>query len=48
MRPPRVTIADKLASYGAAKREIVPGVEYRQHKGLDNRAENSPQPTRRR
>src|SRR5215203_5061378 len=45
---PRVMITDKLASYGAAKREIMPGVEYRQHKGLNNRAENSHQPTRRR
>ena len=41
-------ITDKLASYGAAKREIMPGVEHRQHKGLNNRAENSHQPTRRR
>jgi putative transposase len=48
MRPPRVMITDKLASYGAAKREIIPGVEHRQHKGLNNRAENSHQPTRRR
>lgn len=47
-RPPRVMITDKLASYGAAKRETVPGVEHRQHKGLNNRAENSHQPTRRR
>ena len=31
-----------------AKREIMPGVEHRQHKGLNNRAENSHQPTRRR
>jgi putative transposase len=45
---PRVIITDKLASYGAAKREIMPGVEHRQHKGLNNRAENSHQPTRRR
>jgi putative transposase len=45
---PRVLITDKLASYGAAKREIMPGVEHRQHKGLNNRAENSHQPTRRR
>src|SRR6185312_12030824 len=37
---------DKLKSYGAAKREILPGVEHRQHKGLNNRAENSHQPTR--
>src|ERR671927_345922 len=48
MRPPRVLITDKLASYGAAKQELVPGVEHRQHRGLNNRAENSHQPTRRR
>jgi putative transposase len=41
-----VIITDKLKSYGAAKREILPGVEHRQHKGLNNRAENSHQPTR--
>src|SRR4051812_22170062 len=45
---PRVLITDKLKSYAAAKREIMPGVEHRQHKGLNNRAENSHQPTRRR
>ncbi len=43
---PRVIISDKLASYGAAKRQIMPGVEHRQHKRLNNRAENSHQPTR--
>src|ERR1700758_2350144 len=48
MRPPRVMITDKLASYGAAKREVMPGIEHRQHKGLNNRAENPHQPTRRR
>jgi len=32
----------------AAKRIIMPSVEHRQHKGLNNRAENSHQPTRRR
>ena len=47
-RPPRVTVTDKLASYPAAKRELMPGVEHRRHKGLNNRAENSHQPTRRR
>src|SRR3954454_18966943 len=47
-RAPRVMITDKLKSYQAAKREIMPGVEHRQHKGLNNRAENSHQPTRRR
>ncbi len=46
--PPRVMITDKLASYGAARREIMPGVEHRQHRGLNNRAENSHQPARRR
>ena len=45
---PRVMVTDKLKSYAAAKRETMPGVEYRQHKGLNNRAENSHQPTRRR
>jgi putative transposase len=45
---PRVMITDKLPSYGAAKREIMPSVEHRQHKGLNNRAENSHQPTRQR
>lgn len=43
---PRVIITDTLRSYGAAKREILPGVEHRQHKRLNNRAENSHQPTR--
>src|SRR3954465_3422629 len=47
-RVPRVLITDKLKSYAAAKRDILPGVEHRQHKGLNNRAENSHQPTRRR
>src|SRR4029079_14749874 len=48
MRPPRVMITDKLASYGAAKDEVMPSVEHRRHKGLNNRAGNSHQPTRRR
>ncbi|EJJ30872.1 IS6 family transposase [Rhizobium sp. CF142] len=47
-RSPRVIISDKLRSYGAAKRDIMPGVEHRSHKGLNNRAENSHQPIRRR
>jgi len=45
---PRVLITDKLKSYGAAKRGLMPGVEHRQHKGLNNRAENSHLPTRKR
>src|SRR3954465_4345585 len=47
-RVPRVMITDKLASYSAAKDEVMPSVEHRRHKGLNNRAENSHQPTRRR
>ncbi|GAA4257611.1 hypothetical protein GCM10022293_53030 [Azospirillum formosense] len=47
-RAPRVLITDKLKAYAAAKRAIMPGVEHRQHKGLNNRVENSHQPTRRR
>jgi putative transposase len=31
-RPPRVLVTDKLASYPAAKRELLPGVERRRHK----------------
>jgi putative transposase len=38
---PRVLITDKLASYSVAKRNLMPTVEHRQHKGLNNRAENS-------
>ena len=45
---PRVIITDRLKSYGAAKREILPGVEHRQHRYLNNRAENAHQPTRQR
>ena len=47
-RPPRVMVTDKLESYGAAKCQVMPSVEHRKHKGLNNRAENSHQPTRRR
>src|SRR3712207_1621972 len=47
-RAPRVMVTDKLGSYEAAKRELLPGVEHRRHKGLNNRAENSHQPARRR
>lgn len=47
-RTPKRFITDKLRSYGAAKREIAPGVEHRSHKGLNNRAENSHLPFRKR
>jgi len=43
---PRVMVTDKLKSYSAMKRELLPSVDHRQHKGLNNRAENSHQPTR--
>ncbi|MDP9351116.1 MAG: IS6 family transposase, partial [Chloroflexota bacterium] len=45
---PRILITDRLASYGAAKREVLRGVEHRQSRYLNNRAENSHQPTRKR
>ena len=45
---PRVLITDKLGSYEAAKKEVMPSVEHRRHKRLNNRAENSHQPTRQR
>jgi len=43
-----VIVTDKLRSYAAAKREVLPGVEHRQSRYLNNRAEVSHQPTRRR
>ena len=45
---PRVIITDKLKSDEAARKELMPGVEHRQHKGLNNRAELSHPPTRQR
>jgi putative transposase len=45
---PRVLVTDKLKSYGVAKREILPDVEHRQSRYLNNRAENPHRPTRRR
>jgi putative transposase len=46
--PPRLLITDKLGSYAAARRQVMPAVEHRSHKGLNNRAENSHLPVRRR
>lgn len=40
---PRVIVTAKLKSYGAYKRELLPGAEHRQHRYLNNRAENSHQ-----
>ena len=48
MYVPRVIVTDKLKSYGAAKRELLPSVAHRQHQYLNNRVENSHQPTRQR
>jgi len=45
-RSPRVIITDKLRSYAAAKKLILPDIEHRQSRYLNNRAENSHQPTR--
>ncbi len=41
-------IRDKLSSYAAAHKEVLPSVEHRRHKRLNNRAETSHQPTRQR
>ena len=43
---PRVIITDKLKSYGAAKRESLPGVAHRQSRSLHNRCEHAQRPTR--
>jgi putative transposase len=45
---PRVMVTDKLRSYDAAKRDIMPRVQHRSHNGLNNWAENSHVPIRRR
>jgi len=45
-RAPRVLITDKLKIYAAANRDLGRNVKHRQHKGLNNRPENSHQPTR--
>ncbi|CAN7695159.1 IS6 family transposase [Phyllobacterium sp. LjRoot231] len=45
---PKRIVTDKLRSYGAAKRQVMPDVEHRLHKGLNNRAENSHVPFRKR
>src|SRR3712207_6003559 len=45
---PHVFITDKLGSYAAAHKDVMPSVEHRSHKRLNNRAENSHQPPRQR
>jgi putative transposase len=41
-------ITDMLRSYGAARRQVMPTIAHRSHKGLNNRAENSHLPLRKR
>ena len=45
---PRRLMTDKLSSYTSAHRELIPEVEHRRGGRLNNRAENSHQPTRER
>lgn len=48
LRAKKVSITDKLRSYGAAKREVAPSLDHWSHKGPNNRAENSHLPFRKR
>ena len=45
---PRVIVTDKLKSYAVAKREILPNVDHRQSRYLNNPTQVSHQPTPRR
>src|SRR3954466_11320479 len=45
---PRKIVTDGLRSYGVAQREVLAGVRHRTSLYLNNRAENSHRPTRRR
>src|SRR3712207_2294285 len=45
---PRRIVTDGLRSYGVAKREVLPDARHRTSRYLNNRAENSHRPTRRR
>ena len=45
---PRGIVTDKLASYKVAHRELMASVQHRRSRYLNNRAENSNQPTRQR
>lgn len=45
---PKRIVTDKLRSYDAARREVAPGLDHWSHKGLNNRAENSHLPFRKR
>lgn len=45
---PKRMVTDKLGSYGSARRQVMPNVEHRSHKGPNNQAENSHLPLRKR
>ncbi len=45
---PRVVVSDKLRSYIKPIKSLAPTAEHRAHKGLNNRAEGSHRPTRKR
>jgi putative transposase len=45
---PRVIVTDKLSSYVPAVKRVLPTTEHRRHKRLNNRAENSHLPVRKR
>lgn len=45
---PKCIVTYKFRSYGAARLQVMPDVEHRSHKGLNNRAENSHLPLRKR
>ncbi len=45
---PRRLVTDGLRSYGVARREVLPEVRHRTGRHVNNRAENSHRPTRRR
>src|SRR5829696_1295192 len=45
---PKRLVTDGLRSYGVAQREVLPEVRHRTSRYLNNRAENSHRPTRRR
>jgi putative transposase len=45
---PRVIVTDKLASYVTAISRVLPNADHRRHKRLNNRAENSHRPVRKR
>jgi putative transposase len=45
---PKRLVTDELKSYGVAQREILPEMRHRTSRYLNNRAENSHRPTRRR